>query len=321
MSAMARHYDIRLDKDGYVLVMVDGKNFSTMIKNRYDKPFSDEFIGLMDSTARYVCENVDGCKFAYVQSDEITFVITSFDKKENMPYFDNRLLKLCSIIPSLATAKFNSMREKSEKLCVFDAKVFPCRSFTDAYSFLLWRQNDCVRNSKQQAAQTYLDKRSLLNKNTDEQIRLLRDTTGIEWDGYDDGKKYGRFIYKVNETHINPDGEEYTRGRWKVNDAFLLGGDGREKLKSLGAIPVREPANANRRFEPCEFWRCPKCGGNLIWENDYDCSDVFGDEWGYRDVDGSIITQFRCADCGRSVEVTDPTPDMKEEQYSDYWFN
>ena len=156
--------DYRLPKKSYVMCACDGKNFSRLIKNKYEKPFDDKFINMMNEVAIYVCKNVQGCKFAYTQSDEITFVLTDFENEETSAYFDYRLCKMLSIIPSLATAKFNQlvtlnlldtpcstedMKQiiKHMSLAQFDCKVWNTDNFNDVFAYFLWRQIDCVRNS------------------------------------------------------------------------------------------------------------------------------------------------------------------------------
>ena len=164
-EAMRATTDYRLPKKTYAMVMIDGKNFSRLIKNHYEKPFDDKFINMMNEVAIYVCKNVQGCKFAYTQSDEITFVLTDFENEETSAYFDYRLCKMLSIIPSLATAKFNQlvtlnlldtpcstedMKQiiKHMSLAQFDCKVWNTDNFNDVFAYFLWRQIDCVRNSK-----------------------------------------------------------------------------------------------------------------------------------------------------------------------------
>ena len=49
--------------NSYVLTMVDGHCFSKMIKHKFDRPFDDMFIKMMNETAKYLCENIQGAKF------------------------------------------------------------------------------------------------------------------------------------------------------------------------------------------------------------------------------------------------------------------
>lgn len=251
--------DYRLPKKTYVMVMVDGKNFSRLVKNKYEKPFDNKFINMMNEVAIYVCKNVQGCKFAYTQSDEITFVLTDFETEETSAFFDYRLCKMLSIIPSLATAKFNQLVTlnlldtpcSSEdmkqivadmSLAQFDCKVWNTDNFNDVFAYFLWRQIDCVRNSKQQAAQTYLSHKELLGKHTDEQVQMLLEKKGIDWNEYSDGKKYGRFIYKEQVEKEIPNSNEETciRNVWLAHDAFpLFDENGKQKLIDLNIIPLK----------------------------------------------------------------------------------
>lgn len=250
-------YDISMPKKTYAMVAIDGKNFSRLIKNNYEKPFDDKFINMMNEVAIYVCKNVQGCKFAYTQSDEITFVLTDFETEETSAFFDYRLCKMLSIIPSLATAKFNQLvtlnlidKTPSEdikqsivdmSLAQFDCKVWNTDNFNDVFAYLLWRQIDCVRNSKQQAAQTYLSHKQLLGKHTDEQVQMLLSEKGIDWNQYSDDKKYGRFIYKEEINKPIPNGETCLRSVWLAHDAFqLYEKDGKQKLIDLNIIPIKD---------------------------------------------------------------------------------
>ena len=117
-----------------------------------------------------------------------------------------------SIIASMAASKFNQLLMlynlengiepndpmeivENTNLVDFDCKVWNVPTFDDAIAWFIYRQLDCIRNSKQQAAQTYLSFAQLLNQGADKQITLLKVNKGIDWETkYDDGKKYGRFI-------------------------------------------------------------------------------------------------------------------------------
>ena len=55
-----------------------------------------------------------------------------------------------------------------QPLAQFDCKVWDAKNFNNVFAYLLWRQIDCVKNSKQQAAQTYLSHKQLMNKSTDD---------------------------------------------------------------------------------------------------------------------------------------------------------
>ena len=255
--------DYKLYKDSYILCHIDGRAFSKMIKKRFKLPFDDEFMQMMDETAAYVCENVQGAKLAYVQSDEISLVITSFKYEGNellnsSPFFDYRLCKLQSIIASLATAKFNQLytlwmiNEDSDKsirqqineisLIQFDCKCWDVNTYDDMFAWFKFRQNDCIRNSKQQFAQAYCSHKDLLNKNSDEQVEYCNLKTGNDWNTLNGKYKYGRLVYRTTypEQTINPKTNEpitVIRSRyssWEVDKPFTF-----DEFKSWNLVPVK----------------------------------------------------------------------------------
>ena len=244
--------DYRLTPNSYVIAHIDGRAFSKLVKNRFNLPFDSDFINMMNNTAAYVCKNVQGCKLAYVQSDEISLVITDFDTLNTDSFFGYRLCKMQSIIASLATAKFNQlymlylMTHKddidpnelfSEKyLAQFDCKCFNVPTYNDAFAWIKYRQNDCIRNSKQQAAQTYIPHRMLVKLNCDEQVELLKQEKGIDWNEYPDDRKFGRLVYKEDVEMENEHGK-YTRSQYIAHPAELIT---REYFNSLGIVPDRD---------------------------------------------------------------------------------
>ena len=262
--------DYKLMPRSYVLVMVDGRSFSHLIKDKFKKPFDDRFINAMNETAKYLCQNISGCKMAYTQSDEISLVLTDFDETNTESFFGYRLTKMLSIIGSLATAKFNQVMTEyrigevvgdsasagdtveecrlavaNGPLYQFDCKCWNVPTFNDVFAWFLYRQIDCIRNSKQQTAQTWLSHKQLERMDTDKQIELLKAEKGVSWEDFEDGKKYGRFIYKEQfelpvENRKPGMNETYIRNVWMVHDAFkLTDEDGRERFDSIGAIPIQ----------------------------------------------------------------------------------
>ena len=214
--------DYRIQGNNDILVMLDGKNFSKLIKNNFKKPFDDDFIDMMNKTAQFLCENVQGCKFAYTQSDEISLLITDYDTSETDTLFGGRICKIQSILASLATSEFNRLFIKYQlektvtsddyrfenvidklmnmKLAQFDCKVWTVPNQNDAFAWFLYRQLDCVKNSKQQTAQTYLPHKVLVGQDADKQIEMVKAFNGMDWNAFKAQYKFGRFIYKVETT-------------------------------------------------------------------------------------------------------------------------
>lgn len=131
---------------------------------------------------------------------------------------------------------------ENQKLIEFDCRAWNVPSYNDAVAWLLFRQIDCVRNSKQQTAQTYLSHKQLMNKDTDEQIKLLLDTVGVDWNKFNRGEKYGRFIYRKEETYYNAErNATYIRRPFCVFEApNLMDEDERQKFLNSNIIPKRD---------------------------------------------------------------------------------
>lgn len=225
--------DYKLTPNSYVIAMLDGHCFSKLIKNKYKKPFDETFISIMNEVAEYLVKNIQGAKLAYTQSDEISILITDFDTPETDAAFGYRICKLQSLLAAMAASKFNQLaflkdieprtykkclidgeetiygtedlldEYKNQRLVEFDCKVWSVPDYNTAFCHFLWRQNDCVRNSKQQAAQAYLSHKELLGKSADEQVELLLKEKGVDWNKYSDGEKYGRLIYKERRLFKN----------------------------------------------------------------------------------------------------------------------
>lgn len=231
--------DYRLLPNGYIMVMLDGRSFSKKIKNNFKRPFDETFIKLMNETAKYVCEKVSGCKLAYVQSDEINLVL--YDDFEKDPFFGNRLCKLQSIIASIATSKFNQLAIiealkdnncskdgvinmiANSSLYEFDCKVWNVPNVNDAFAGILYRQNDCVRNSKEAVAQNYFSHKTLHGKKTEEQIELVKEFFGVNWYNYfTRGEQYGRLIIrrKIKYSPLGENLSTYERDEWNILEAL-----------------------------------------------------------------------------------------------------
>ena len=242
--------DYVLEKSPYVMIMLDGKNFSSKIKKKFSLPFDETFIDIMNKTAAYVCSQIQGAKLAYVQSDEISIVINNIGTDSQNLYYRNRLSKLLSITASFATSFFNKEILKNiakskntaddiikaldnEQIYQFDCKVWNLPTYNDVFAWLLYRQNDCIRNSKQQASHTYLPHKSLLGLKTDEQIKMLKDLKNIDWNEYDDGKKFGRFVRKKQFNHsiiINGKKTQFMRDLWVSENGFPLNNKDEHKM-------------------------------------------------------------------------------------------
>lgn len=239
---------ILLPRRSYTIIRVDGKAFHTYTRG-LDFPFDAGLIEDMDMTASYLCKNIVGARFAYVQSDEISILLTDFGDPTTQAWFDNNLQKMSSIAASMATARFNQLRllRKSEKysipfgndgekkgnldylqienfpLAMFDARVFQIPQKLEVENYFIWRQQDATRNSIQSVARSLYSQTELNKKKTNEMQEMIFEK-GINWNDYSYREKRGAIIAKntfINEKQtelptsdeLSP--EDVVRSRWE----------------------------------------------------------------------------------------------------------
>jgi len=201
----------------YTLIRIDGKAFHSYTKG-LNRPFDDDLINDMDSTAAYLCKNIMVAKLAFVQSDEISILLTDFEEIGTQSWFDNNLQKMCSVSASMATSMFNRLRynrylenkkivedkilidrryEKEPKLAEFDSRVFQIPQKIEVENYFIFRQQDTVRNSISSVAQSLYSHKELNNKNCDQMQEMIFQK-GINWNNYESKYKRGRLIIKEN---------------------------------------------------------------------------------------------------------------------------
>jgi len=220
------------------IIRIDGKSFHTYTKG-LERPFDKGLMDDMDRTAEYLCQNIQGAKFASVHSDEISILITDYDDIDTHAWFDGNLQKMASIAASLATAEFNRLRLirkmnttvatagsilEQFKLAMFDARVFQIPYQEEVINYFLWRQQDATRNSISSVAQSLYSAKELHGKKTSDMQEMIFEK-GINWNDYSPREKRGSVIRRFNETFIkckigpNETVEEfeYTRAKWKAD--------------------------------------------------------------------------------------------------------
>lgn len=212
---MKENYEIRnrrfLTRRTPVIIRIDGKAFHTYTKN-LDKPFDEGLISDMQLTMKFLCESIQGCKFGYVQSDEISLLLTDYDTLQTDAWFDYCQNKMESISASLATGKFNQCRLKRsvEELCEnfrieeyleevvlanFDARSFNIPK-EEVCNYFVWRQQDASKNSISMLAQSLYSHKELQGKNGSEMQEMCFQK-GINWNDLPTTQKRGSACYKI----------------------------------------------------------------------------------------------------------------------------
>lgn len=221
----------KLPRRAYTIMRVDGKAFHTYTKG-LERPFDDGLIEDMNDTAAYLCKNIMGAKMAYVQSDEISILITDFDTQDTQAWFDYNVQKMTSIAASLATSEFNRLRLirkcmggdiegyvdaidlSTFNMANFDARVFQIPSRIEVENYFIWRQQDAVRNSISSVAQSLYSPKELHGIKTNDMQELIFQR-GINWNDYNFRKKRGAVIGKV-EREVGEGENKTTRSKWEV---------------------------------------------------------------------------------------------------------
>ena len=207
-----------LPRRTYTLLRIDGKAFHSYTKG-CDRPYDSLLSEDMDFTAVALCKQIEGAQFAYVQSDEISLVLTDFADHQTQAWFDGNLQKLVSISASIATAHFNSFRWQrillghiataeipdanpfsinllNEPTAYFDSRAFTVPDPVEVENYFIWRQQDATRNSISMTAQAHLPHERLQGKTSDEMQELLWQEKGINWNEMPGGFKRGRCVVK-----------------------------------------------------------------------------------------------------------------------------
>ncbi len=193
-----------------VVIRIDGKCFSQYCKG-LNRPFDEGLIEDIQETTKFLCANIQGCKFGYTQSDEITLVLTDYDTLTTDMWFDGNVQKMTSISASLATAKFNQLRLLRElkdseyemsmgdigysPLAFFDSRVFQIPEKEEVVNCLVWRQRDAEKNSVAMLAQSLYSHNELFKKNGSDMQEMCFQK-GHNWNDLHWSKKRGSFIIK-----------------------------------------------------------------------------------------------------------------------------
>lgn len=231
-----------------VIIRLDGKAFHTFTKG-LKKPYDEIFHNTMNATMQYLCENIQGCKLGYTQSDEITLLLTDYDTITTDAWFGYGMQKVCSVAASMATMAFNkflgyeyeelnrwvsecehtredeeymyTVYDKMVKGAMFDARCFsiPKDEVTNCF---IWRQQDATRNAIQMLGQCNFSHKELLGKSCNDIQDMLMVQKGINFN--DMPTEFKRGVCCVKEKYSVADLSDYsgsieavTRTRWTID--------------------------------------------------------------------------------------------------------
>ena len=250
-----------------VIIRLDSRAGHTFTKG-FKRPFDEIFMKSMQETAKYLCENIQGCQCAYIQSDEITLLLVDYEKLNTESWFDYRIDKIISISAAMATLAFNKyftsnaemyiddfyeawnhsdVEEKYVKVLkkaikmglVFDSRVFnlPKEEVTNNF---YWRQLDASRNSIQMVGQANFSHKELQHKSCNDIQDMLMTQKGINWNDLPTYQKRGSCVVRnkvvlecdeVTEKCMLRD-QKQGENNWIIDkDIPIFKGDGREYIE------------------------------------------------------------------------------------------
>ena len=203
-----RRTRLLLPRRTYTLIRVDGKAFHSYTRG-CRRPYDHELMEDMDAAALALCENITGAQLAFVQSDEISVLLTDFAATQTEAWFDGSVQKLASISASIATAHFNQARLRRSAqvetkiettLAYFDSRTFTIPDPVEVENYFHWRQQDTARNSISMTAQAHFPHTALQGKSSNEMQEMLWQEKGINWNDMPGGFKRGRCIVRNSVT-------------------------------------------------------------------------------------------------------------------------
>lgn len=212
-------YRMHLTRRTPAIIRIDGKAFHTFTRG-LAKPYDLIFKNVMWLTAKYLCENIQNARLAYVQSDEISILMIDYNKFTTSAWFDNNIQKIVSVSSSMATMAFNKCFERYARNCIkddfekktvdieiyqkkiglamFDSRVFNIPE-SEVCNYFIWRQQDATRNSIELLGREYFSQKELHKVNCKQIKDKLITEKGVNWNDCPTFFKRGICIYKDKE--------------------------------------------------------------------------------------------------------------------------
>lgn len=229
-----------------VIIRLDGKAFHSFTKG-FKRPYDEIFHEAMNETLRYLCKNIQGCKIGYTQSDEITLLLTDYEKLTTDAWFGYSVQKMCSVAASMATFAFNRVlacltdeyyntiwddivedwRGTDEEVAYYNkllkavekGGMFDCRCFNipqeEVANCFIWRQQDATRNAIQMLGQTYFSHKELDKKDQNDIQDMLMLEKGINFNDMPVPFKRGVCCYRKDCSDVIIEGPN--RKQWVID--------------------------------------------------------------------------------------------------------
>jgi tRNA(His) guanylyltransferase len=181
-----------------VILRLDGVGFSKFTKN-LTKPFDSNLTDLMVDLTKFLV-NETNAVIGYHQSDEITLILYSDDRKSSI-YNDGKKQKILSKLTGKAVQYFNEKRPfylpNHNKVANFDCRIYQTPSLHDACMSLQWREHDATRNSIQMLGRSIYSDKDLFKLTTNEIQDKMMLEKNVNWNGLDARFKRGTYVRRI----------------------------------------------------------------------------------------------------------------------------
>lgn len=181
-----------------VIIRLDGNNFHNWTKG-LKRPFDEDLTDLMVDTTKMLVQETNAV-VGYTQSDEITLILYSGDRKSAI-YNDGKKQKILSKLSGKLTPYFNETRKKylpnHDRIANFDARIYQTPTLHDAAIQLLWRENDATKNSISMLAQSLFPHQELQNLDGNQMQEKMWKEKGVNWNDLQVKFKRGSYVKRV----------------------------------------------------------------------------------------------------------------------------
>ena len=208
-NRMKHQYEDRtrylLPRRTWTIIRVDGKAFHTFTEG-LQRPYDYSLVKALNGATVELLSKSQGSLLAYLQSDEISIVLQDFKRITTDAWFDGNVQKIASVSASIFTGYFNKLfKHPSDSIGIFDARVFTIPDPVEVENYLIWRQQDAIRNSIQSLGRKHFSYKEVEGLSCSQIQEKLFCTHSINWNGEPTTFKRGRAIYKYKDIYYVDD--------------------------------------------------------------------------------------------------------------------
>jgi tRNA(His) guanylyltransferase len=230
-----------------VLIRLDGKAFHTFTKGM-ERPYDRTFHECMWEAAKYLCENVQGCQVAYVQSDEITLLLVDYKDIKSEGWFHYGVQKMVSVAAAMCTAAFlcaygekkvwpsclnlkgpfNTIKRRPP---AFDARVWNVPEH-EVVNVFIWRQQDATATPSSSWVSRSVQPQGAHGVNCNQIQEMVFKDHGINFNDLPVPQKRGVCIVKRKTLTSTPFGD-FERSKWVVDENIPIFTQDRDYIQRL----------------------------------------------------------------------------------------